>query len=89
MSVSRRVRVPLLLAVIGAALAAGVVSFQRVGDQLNALDACEASGRGDWSTALSATEGRVGADATQSEAVLVRSPGRSPSVGQTVSLPKE
>ncbi len=64
MSTSRRVRTLLLLAVIGAALTAGVVSFRSVGEQLSVLEACEASGRADWNAALSGTEGRVGADET-------------------------
>ena len=46
------------------ALAAGVVSVRRVGDQVAVLEACEAAERGDFEGALARTAGRTGRDAT-------------------------
>ncbi len=52
---------------VGLALAAaglGLVSAERVRDQLAVMDACEATGSGDFATALSQTQGRVDASET-------------------------
>jgi hypothetical protein len=51
------------IVVLLSALAAGVVSLQATRDQLAVLEACEALGRGEYSTTLRETEGRV--DATE------------------------
>jgi tetratricopeptide (TPR) repeat protein len=48
------------LAVVGV----GLVSAERVRDQLAVMGACEATGRGDFETALAGTQGRVGTSET-------------------------
>jgi len=60
--VSRRlaILVPLVLV----ALAAGVVSVRRVGEQVAVFEACQAAERGAWGDVLARTSGRIGTDAT-------------------------
>jgi len=57
-------RLGLLLLALGAALFAGLISADRVADQVAVLEACEAAQAEQWSAALAATEGRVGNDET-------------------------
>jgi len=55
------------LIAVGLVLAAagvGLVSAERVRDQLAVMEACEATGEGDFATALSRTQGRVDASDT-------------------------
>ena len=59
-----RARLIVLLAVVLAASAAGLLSYERVSQQMAVIQACEALQREDWATALAATAGRVGADDT-------------------------
>ncbi len=57
-------RLGLLLLTLGAALFAGLISADRVADQVAVLEACEAAQAEQWSAALAATEGRIGNDET-------------------------
>ncbi len=59
-----RARLLLLAALLAVAASVGVVSVSRVREQLAALDACEAAGRGDWQAALDATDAEPRADET-------------------------
>jgi hypothetical protein len=59
-----RRRLALLAGLVLVALAAGVVSVRRVGEQVAALEACEAAERGAWGEVLARTAGRIGPDPT-------------------------
>jgi tetratricopeptide (TPR) repeat protein len=60
----RLLRLALLAVVLGTTGVVGFVSYERVQDQLAALETCDAARTGDWARALARSEGRVGADAT-------------------------
>jgi hypothetical protein len=59
-----RRRLALLAGLVLVALAAGVVSVRRVGQQVEALEACEAAERGAWGEVLARTAGWIGPDPT-------------------------
>lgn len=65
-------RVALLAALLGSTTAIGLVSYERVQDQLAALETCEAARAGDWARALGRSEGRAGADDTGRSAAECR-----------------
>jgi hypothetical protein len=56
--------VPIAVGLALAAAGIGLVSAERVRDQLAVIDACEATGAGDFATALAQTQGRVDASET-------------------------
>ncbi|MEE2679471.1 MAG: alkaline phosphatase family protein [Myxococcota bacterium] len=62
----------LLLGLLAAALAAGLVSVRRAGDQIAVLDACQAVEDGRWREALSGTERHLGDDETGRAALTCR-----------------
>jgi hypothetical protein len=72
MSTGAPTRLALLLVGLGVALGVGLVSVRRVGDQLAALEACEAARGGDWATVLARSEGRLGPDETGRSAAECR-----------------
>lgn len=59
-----RLRLAFLAALVLLALAAGIVSVRRVGDQVRVLAACEAAEREAWGDVLARTAGPIGPDAT-------------------------
>ena len=61
---NRRTLAPIAAALALGVAGAGLVSAQRVRDQLAVIDACDASERGDWTAALAGTQDRVDASET-------------------------
>lgn len=61
-----------MLGLLAAALAAGLVSVRRAGDQFAVLDACQATEDGRWQAALSGTEGYSGDGETGRAAITCR-----------------
>jgi hypothetical protein len=59
-----RTRWLLALGLLAATTGVGLVSAQRVREQLDVIEACEATGAGDFATALARTDGRTGASET-------------------------
>jgi len=59
-----RRRLALLAPLVLLALAAGVISVRRVGEQVAVLEACDAVAQEAWGDVLARTAGRVGPDAT-------------------------
>jgi hypothetical protein len=68
----RRLRIAVLAAVLACTAAIGFVSYERVQDQLTALETCEAAHAGNWARALARSEGRTGADVTGRSAAECR-----------------